>query len=70
MKCDVIEEGGFEVSQLRRIVSIVARLITGSCAVSLPVIHTPMPAPDLSDLPAAKRDWGNPLRRIGDPGLM
>jgi nicotinamidase-related amidase len=35
------------------------------------VIHTrECHRPDLSDLPAAKRDRGNPALRIGDPGPM
>ncbi len=77
MQRDFLEEGGFgdslgnDVSQLRRIVPTVARLIGGFRAASLPVIHTrECHRADLSDLPVAKRDRGNPSLRIGDPGPM
>ncbi|WP_343316101.1 isochorismatase family cysteine hydrolase [Brucella sp. BE17] len=77
MQRDFLEEGGFgaslgnDVSHLRRIVPAVVRLIAGFRGASLPVIHTrECHRPDLSDLPDAKRDRGNPLRRIGDPGPM
>ncbi|MGU3401179.1 cysteine hydrolase family protein [Brucellaceae bacterium D45D] len=77
MQRDFLEEGGFgaslgnDVSQLRRIVPTVARLIAGFRAASLPVIHTrECHRPDLSDLPAAKRDRGNPSIRIGAQGPM
>lgn len=77
MQRDFLEEGGFgaslgnDVSQLRRIVPTVARLIEGFRKAALPVIHTrECHRPDLSDLPDAKRERGNPALRIGDPGPM
>jgi nicotinamidase-related amidase len=49
----------------------VKRLIEGFRAAGLPVIHTmECHRPDLSDLPPAKRDRGNPSIRIGDMGPM
>ena len=49
----------------------VKRLIEGFRAAGLPVIHTmECHRPDLSDLPPAKRNRGNPSLRIGDEGPM
>ena len=49
----------------------VARLIGFFRQHGLPIIHTrECHRPDLSDLPPAKRDRGNPSLRIGDPGPM
>lgn len=77
MQRDFIEDGGFgaslgnDVSRLQAIVPIVAALISGIRAAGISVIHTrECHRPDLSDLPAAKRDRGNPVQRIGDPGPM
>jgi nicotinamidase-related amidase len=77
MQRDFIEPGGFgeslgnDVSRLAAIVPTTRRLIDGFRAAKLPVIHTKeCHRPDLSDLPPAKRDRGNPVRRIGDPGPM
>ncbi|MFK7753152.1 MAG: cysteine hydrolase family protein [Sedimentitalea sp.] len=77
MQRDFIEPGGFgetlgnDVSLLQAIVPTTARLIALCRAHSLPVIHTrECHRPDLSDLPAAKRDRGAPSLRIGDPGPM
>ena len=77
MQRDFVEPGGFgetlgnDVSRLGAIVPTVARLITGFRAAGCPVIHTrECHVPDLSDLPDAKRDRGNPSLRIGDPGPM
>jgi nicotinamidase-related amidase len=72
MQRDFIEPGGFgaslgnDVTQLQKIVPVVARLIAGFRDADLPVIHTR----DLSDCPPAKRDRGEPSLRIGDPGPM
>ncbi len=77
MQRDFLEDGGFgaslgnDVSRLRAIVPTVARLIEGFRSADLPVIHTrECHRPDLSDLPPAKRDRGNPSLRIGDEGPM
>jgi len=52
-------------------VPTIARLLQGFRDAGLPVIHTrECHKPDLSDLPDAKRDRGNPSLRIGDPGPM
>lgn len=77
MQRDFVERGGFgeslgnDVTRLQAIIPTVARLIAGARAAGVPVIHTrECHRPDLSDLPAAKRDRGNPTLRIGDEGPM
>jgi len=77
MQRDFVEPGGFgetlgnDVSQLRQIIPTVAALIAGARKHGVPVIHTrECHRPDLSDLPPAKRDRGNPSLRIGDLGPM
>ena len=77
MQRDFAEPGGFgaslgnDVSRVAAIVPTVKRLIEGFRAAGLPVIHTmECHKPDLSDLPPAKRDRGNPSIRIGDAGPM
>ncbi len=77
MQRDFIEPGGFgeslgnDVSRLGAIVPVVARLLAGFRYAGLPVYHTrECHTPDLSDLPAAKRDRGAPQLRIGDAGPM
>jgi len=77
MQRDFAERGGFgaslgnDVSRITRIVPDVKRLIEGFRKAGLPVIHTmECHRPDLSDLPAAKRNRGNPTLRIGDEGPM
>jgi nicotinamidase-related amidase len=77
MQCDFTEPGGFgeslgnDVRRLQAIVPIVRKLIEGFRTEKLPVIHTmECHRPDLSDLPPAKRDRGNPAVRIGDQGPM
>jgi nicotinamidase-related amidase len=77
MQRDFAEPGGFgaslgnDVSRITRIVPDVKRLIAGFRAAGLPVIHTmECHRPDLSDLPPAKRNRGNPSLRIGDEGPM
>lgn len=77
MQRDFIEPGGFgaslgnDVSRLQAIVPTVKTLIEGFRRAGLAVIHTrECHRPDLSDLPPAKRDRGNPALRIGDPGPM
>lgn len=77
MQRDFIEPGGFgeslgnDVSLLQAIVPATARLIAACRRADVPVIHTrECHRPDLSDLPPAKRDRGNPALRIGDNGPM
>jgi len=77
MQRDFIEPGGFgetlgnDVSLLQAIVPTTVRLIALCRTHGLPVIHTrECHKPDLSDLPAAKRNRGTPKLRIGDPGPM
>lgn len=77
MQRDFVEPGGFgetlgnDVSLLRAIIPNTAALIALCRDKGIPVIHTrECHKPDLSDLPAAKRDRGAPELRIGDPGPM
>ncbi|AYG63137.1 cysteine hydrolase [Rhizobium jaguaris] len=77
MQRDFAEPGGFgaslgnDVSRITKIVPDVQRLIAGFRRAGLPVIHTmECHKSDLSDLPPAKRDRGNPSLRIGDVGPM
>jgi nicotinamidase-related amidase len=77
MQRDFAEPGGFgeslgnDVSRITKIIPTVKRLIEGFRAAGLPVIHTmECHKPDLSDLPPAKRNRGNPSLRIGDMGPM
>lgn len=77
MQRDFAEPGGFgaslgnDVSRITKIVPDVKRLIEGFRSAGLPVIHTmECHRPDLSDLPPAKRNRGNPTLRIGDEGPM
>ncbi|MDR3475016.1 MAG: cysteine hydrolase [Devosia sp.] len=77
MQRDFAEPGGFgeslgnDVGRIQTIVPTVAKLIDGFRRAGLTVIHTQeCHRPDLSDLPPAKRDRGNPKRRVGDMGPM
>jgi nicotinamidase-related amidase len=77
MQRDFAESGGFgaslgnDVSRITKIVPDVKRLIEGFRSAGLPVIHTmECHRPDLSDLPPAKRNRGNPTLKIGDEGPM
>jgi nicotinamidase-related amidase len=77
MQRDFAEPGGFgaslgnDVSRVTAIVPTVKKLIEGFRAAGLPVIHTmECHRADLSDLPPAKRNRGNPSIRIGDVGPM
>lgn len=77
MQRDFTEAGGFgetlgnDVSRLQTIVPDVRRLLNACRRAGLAVIHTmECHRPDLSDLPDAKRNRGNPTLRIGDPGPM
>lgn len=77
MQRDFVERGGFgetlgnDVTRLQALIPTVAALIAGARKAGVPVIHTrECHRPDLSDLPPAKRDRGNPTLRIGDAGPM
>lgn len=77
MQRDFVEPGGFgaslgnDVSLLRAIIPVTARLIDGFRKAGLTVIHTrECHRPDLSDCPPTKRGRGNPSLRIGDEGPM
>jgi nicotinamidase-related amidase len=77
MQRDFIEPGGFgetlgnDVKRLAAIVPTVRRLLDACRKSGMTIIHTrEAHRPDLSDLPAAKRDRGSPTLRIGDPGAL
>lgn len=77
MQRDFAEPGCFgaslgnDVGRITRIVPDVKRLIEGFRTAGLLVIHTmECHRPDLSDLPPAKRNRGNPTLKIGDEGPM
>lgn len=77
MQRDFTEPGGFgetlgnDVSLVSAIVPDVKRLLEAARTHGLTVIHTmECHRPDLSDLPDAKRNRGNPTLRIGDEGPM
>ncbi len=77
MQRDFAEPGGFgaslgnDVGRITKIVPDVKRLIQGFRDAGLPIIHTmECHRPDMSDLPPAKRNRGNPSLRIGDEGPM
>ncbi|WFE26773.1 cysteine hydrolase [Solwaraspora sp. WMMD791] len=75
MQRDFLEPGGFgeslgnDVSQLRRTIDPLRRVLATARALGLTVVHTREGhLPDLSDCPPAKRQRGAPSRRIGDLG--
>lgn len=75
MQRDFLEPGGFgeslgnDVTQLRRTIAPLRRLLAAARATGLTVVHTREGhLPDLSDCPPAKLRRGAPSRRIGDPG--
>src|SRR5918998_2947350 len=77
MQRDFVDPGGFgealgnDVSQLRKIVPAIARVLEVARATGLAVIHTREGhRPDLSDLPPAKKARGRLATGIGDPGPM
>jgi nicotinamidase-related amidase len=77
MQRDFLEPGGFgemlgnDVSQLRRTIDPIRKLLAAWRARALPVMHTREGhRPDLSDLPRAKKIRGLGKTSIGDPGPM
>jgi nicotinamidase-related amidase len=77
MQRDFCLPGGFaeslgnEVSRLAPCIPVIAKLQAAFRRVGLPVVHTKeCHKPDLSDLPTAKRNRGNPKIKIGDAGPM
>ncbi len=77
MQRDFLEPGGFgaalgnDVTQLRRTIAPCVALLRAWRAAGLPVIHTREGhAPDLHDLPPAKRARAADGPRIGEPGPM
>jgi biuret amidohydrolase len=77
MQRDFLEPGGFgaalgnDVAMLRRAIEPTRRVLAAARDRRMPVIHTREGhRPDLSDLPAAKRDRGRLATRIGDLGPM
>jgi biuret amidohydrolase len=77
MQRDFLEPGGFgemlgnDVSQLRRAIGPNIKLLGAWRAAKLRVIHTREGhLPDLTDLPASKKNRGSHTMKIGDEGPM
>ena len=77
MQRDFCLPGGFaeslgnDISNVQACIPVIARLQDAFRRCGLPVIHTKeCHKPDLSDLPTAKRNRGNPKIKIGDMGPM
>jgi nicotinamidase-related amidase len=77
MQRDFCQPGGFaeslgdDISKIQPCIPVIAQLQAAFRKVGLPVIHTKeCHKPDLSDLPLAKRNRGNPTIKIGDVGPM
>lgn len=77
MQRDFCLPGGFgeslgnDVGLIKPCIPVIAALQAAFRRVGLPVIHTKeCHKPDLSDLPTAKRNRGNPKIKIGDKGPM
>jgi nicotinamidase-related amidase len=77
MQRDFCLPGGFaeslgnDIGQITPCIPVIARLQAAFRKAGLPVIHTKeCHKPDLSDLPTAKRNRGNPKVKIGDLGPM
>ena len=77
MQRDFCLPGGFaeslgnDLSNIQPCIQVIADLQAAFRKAGLPVIHTKeCHKPDLSDLPTAKRNRGNPKIKIGDMGPM
>ncbi|MTH98348.1 cysteine hydrolase family protein [Roseibium sp. RKSG952] len=77
MQRDFIMAGGFadtlgnKIANVQSCIPVIAKLQEAFRRNTLPVIHTKeCHKPDLSDLPVAKRNRGNPSLRIGDRGNL
>jgi nicotinamidase-related amidase len=77
MQKDFCLKGGFaeslgnDVSLVAPCILVIGKLQAAFRKAGLPVIHTKeCHKPDLSDLPTAKRNRGNPKIKIGDKGPM
>ncbi len=77
MQRDFCLPGGFadslgnDLNNIAPCIPVIARLQQAFRMCGLPVIHTKeCHRPDLSDLPTAKRNRGNPPMKIGDTGPM
>lgn len=77
MQRDFCQPGGFAESlgnnldNIAPCFPVIAELQAAFRKAGLPIIHTKeCHKPDLSDLPTAKRNRGNPKIKIGDPGPM
>jgi biuret amidohydrolase len=77
MQRDFIEHGGFgeslgnDVTHLQSIVPTAVALLNWARQQGMLIVHTKeCHRPDLSDLPPAKKNRGNPSLRIGDAGPM
>lgn len=77
MQRDFCQPGGFaeslgdNIKNLQPCIPVIAKLQAGFREAELPIIHTKeCHKPDLSDLPTAKRNRGNPKLKIGDKGPM
>jgi nicotinamidase-related amidase len=65
------ESLGNDISNVQPCIPVIAELQKAFRRLALPVIHTmECHKPDLSDLPVAKRNRGNPKVKIGDNGPM
>lgn len=77
MQRDFCLPGGFaeslgnNLANIQPCIPVIAKLQAAFRKAGLPVIHTKeCHKPDLSDLPTAKRNRGNPGQKIGDVGPM
>ncbi|MCX2934201.1 cysteine hydrolase [Mycobacterium sp. CVI_P3] len=77
MQRDFCLPGGFadslgnNLDNIAPCIPVIAKLQAAFRKAGLPIIHTKeCHKPDLSDVPTAKRNRGNPAIKIGDPGPM